>query len=155
MNDVESQRPADDQALVVEILDEFSQYIAIILRAGTTAEKIRFVTPNDFQQQVAVMNRPRSERILAHTHLPVPRSVRGTQEVLVIQAGSMLVDLYDSNKNFVVGEVAHAGDVVILVSGGHGFTMLEDCRFIEVKQGPYVPGRDKEVFEASGVGDTH
>ena len=31
------------------------------------------------------------------------------------------------------------------MTGGHGFRMLEDCKMIEVKQGPYV-GTDVERF---------
>jgi hypothetical protein len=132
---------------VIDFRDTSSNKLAMIVRTRNVTDKVRFVTPNDFQQQVAVMNRPRFERIPGHTHLPVPRSLQGTQEVLIIQSGSMIVDVYDDEHNLVASEVASAGDVVILISGGHGFTMLADCRFIEVKQGPYVPGRDKEVFE--------
>jgi hypothetical protein len=132
---------------VIDVRDDSSEQLAMIVRTAKMADKIRFVTPDGFQQQVAVMNRPKSERIPAHTHLPVPRSLRGTQEVLIIQSGSMTVDIYDKEHNLVSSEIASSGDVVILISGGHGFTMIDDCRFIEVKQGPYVPGKDKEVFE--------
>lgn len=138
---------------VISLHDLSSNPLAMIVRAGTIEETTRFVTPDGFQQQVAVMNRPQSERIPGHTHLPVPRSLQGTQEVLIIQSGSMTVDIYDTHHNLVASEIASAGDVVILISGGHGFTMIDDCRFIEVKQGPYVPGKDKEVFEVPSGGD--
>jgi hypothetical protein len=35
------------------------------------------------------------------------------------------------------------GDTIFFVAGGHGFTMLEDSKIIEVKQGPYF-GKDKD-----------
>ena len=37
-------------------------------------------------------------------------------------------------------------DIVILISGGHGFKMLNNCKFIEVKQGPYLIKKDKNRF---------
>lgn len=133
-------------AFAETFLDSKGSVLAIIVRKND-ARGVHFVTPNEFQQQVALMNRPAGERILAHTHLPVPRSVKGTQEVLIIREGQLRVDLYDNNHSLVTTQIAGPGDVVVLVGGGHGFTVVEDCHFVEVKQGPYVPGRDKMVFE--------
>ena len=39
-----------------------------------------------------------------------------------------------------------AGDVILLISGGHGFVVLEDVQMIEVKQGPYSGDEDKTRF---------
>ena len=129
------------------MLDQEGNLLAIILNSGGYGPGVHFVTPNELQQQVAVMKRPAGEKILAHTHLPVPRSVKGTQEVLIILKGSIRADIYDDNREFVQSETLTGGDVIVLVAGGHGFTIVDDCEFIEVKQGPYVPGKDKEVFE--------
>lgn len=132
------------------ILDSEGSVLALIVRKNESAKGVHFVTPNDFQQQVALMNRPAGERILAHTHLPVPRSVKGTQEVLIIRSGRLRVEIYDASHQVVAREEAGPGDVIVLVDGGHGFTVIDDCDFVEVKQGPYVPGRDKVVFESNG-----
>ena len=43
--------------------------------------------------------------------------------------------------------ILKSGDVILLVSGGHDFEMLEDTEMIEVKQGPYAGEDDKECFE--------
>ena len=43
-----------------------------------------------------------------------------------------------------------AGDVILLIEGGHGFEVLEEIEMVEVKQGPYAGERDKERF--TGVG---
>ena len=129
------------------VTDRKQNLLAIILSSEKFGPGVHFVTPNELQQQVAVMKRPAGEKILAHTHLPVPRSVKGTQEVLIILKGSLRADIYDDERKFVQSETLVGGDVIVLVSGGHGFAILDDCEFIEVKQGPYVPGKDKEVFE--------
>jgi hypothetical protein len=40
-----------------------------------------------------------------------------------------------------------SGDVIMLVSGGHRFEMLEMAEMIEVKQGPFVGSADKSRFD--------
>ena len=42
-----------------------------------------------------------------------------------------------------------AGDVVLLIEGGHGFEVMEDVEMIEVKQGPYAGEQDKTRFKDS------
>ena len=132
----------------MEVVDSSGHLLAMITRSAGYGEGVHFVTPNDLQQQVAVMKRPAGDVIPAHTHLPVPRSLRGTQEVLIILRGALQADIYDSEAILITSVVLEAGDVITLVSGGHGFSVVEEAEFIEVKQGPYVPGRDKVVFSA-------
>lgn len=128
------------------MVSQSGELIAIITDVTAFGPGVAFVTPNDLQQQVAVMNRCAGEFISAHSHLPVPRSLRGTQEVLIVLSGQIEADLYDENREFICSEVVSAHQIITLVGGGHGFRMSEDSTFIEVKQGPYVPGKDKEVF---------
>ena len=45
---------------------------------------------------------------------------------------------------FVATREITAGDVVLLIGGGHGFRMLENTLFLELKQGPYL-GVDEKV----------
>jgi len=39
-----------------------------------------------------------------------------------------------------------AGDVMLMVGGGHGFRILEETVFLEIKQGPFLPVTEKEHF---------
>jgi shikimate kinase len=66
--------------------------------------------------------------------------------VLVVQRGRMLIDLYDGDKNLVATREMSVGDVVALVSGGHGFRLIEDTVLLEVKQGPYSGVQEKDRF---------
>ena len=45
------------------------------------------------------------------------------------------------------GITINKGDIIILFEGGHGFKILEKSKIIEVKQGPYVEGKDKKIIE--------
>ena len=133
-----------------QIFDEY-RMIAIIIYADYQAEGIEFFTPNNFSQQLASMRRPKGYRIRAHVHKPVPRSVRYTQETLFVKKGKVKVNFYGESKKYLDTRELKAGDVILLVSGGHDFTMLEDTEMIEVKQGPYAGNDDKERFE--GISD--
>ncbi len=71
---------------------------------------------------------------------------RLTQEVLFIKKGKLRVDFYDDYEDYLESVILEAGDVILLVSGGHGFKILEETEMIEVKQGPYSGEADKKRF---------
>ena len=80
------------------------------------------------------------------------REVHYTKEVLVIKKGKLRVDFYDDCRNYLESRVLDGGDVILLSTGGHGFTVIEDLEMIEVKQGPYAGDLDKTRFE--GIKDS-
>jgi hypothetical protein len=119
---------------------------ALIVRRDFSAPGIHFFTPNDFSQQLGYMAHPSGHRILPHTHKPVQRESRSTQEVLLIRKGRMRVDFYGDGRARLDSRVLEAGDVILLASGGHGFEVLEHCEMFEVKPGPYAQDDDKVRF---------
>jgi hypothetical protein len=58
----------------------------------------------------------------------------------------MILDLYTDDQVLLCSREVVSGDVVLLLSGGHGFHLLEDTVLLEVKQGPYVGLQEKELF---------
>jgi hypothetical protein len=119
---------------------------AIIVRHDFHHPGIRFFTPNDFSQQLGHMAHRAGHRIAPHTHLEVARDPRPTQEVLIIRSGRVRVDFYGDGRCRLGSRTLDAGDVILLVSGGHGFEVLDDCEMFEVKPGPYREGEDKVRF---------
>ena len=97
------------------------------------------------------MHHPTGKVIDAHLHNLVHRNVVMTQEVLFIKKGKLRVDFYDNYEDYLESTVLESGDVILLVSGGHGFTVLEEVEMIEVKQGPYSGDKDKVRF--TGITD--
>ena len=79
-------------------------------------------------------------------HNPVERTVAYTQETLFIKRGRLRVDFFDDHQTYLESRELGAGDVVLLVRGGHGFEVLEELEMIEVKQGPYAGDHDKTRF---------
>jgi len=131
---------------IEQIFDEY-RMIAVIVYSEYSCDGIEFFTPDNFSQQLASMSRPKGYKIQAHVHKSVPRKVKYTQETLFIKKGKIKVNFYDENKQYLDSRVLGSGDVILLVSGGHDFMMLEDTEMIEVKQGPYAGNGDKERFE--------
>ena len=126
---------------------------AVILRAGFDEPGIRFFTPNDYSQQLGYMSYKPGKVIPAHTHNPVQREVLNTQETLFIRKGKVRVDFFTEEQVYVTSRVLGAGDVILLIAGGHGFEVLEDLNMIEVKQGPYAGDADKTRFEPELPGE--
>ena len=124
------------------------QLCAIILPADFDEPGIQFFTSNELSQQLASMSYSPGKVIPAHTHNPVRREVSYTQEALFIRKGKVRVDFYSQQQEYRTSRVLGAGDVILLISGGHGFEVLEDLNMVEVKQGPYVGDMDKTRFEA-------
>ena len=120
--------------------------LALVVKSSLSPERIEFLTPDTFGQQVAYMNRPKGEVIQAHIHEPISRTLIGTQEVLYIRKGRIRVDFYESDRTYVSSMILGAGDLMLLSTGGHGFEVLEDIDMIEIKQGPFAEGRDKTRF---------
>ena len=121
--------------------------LAVVLRSNHHADGIEFFTPNDFSQQLGYMNRPQGYVIPPHVHNSVPREVQFTKEVLFIKSGSVRVDFYDDDQNYLESRILEQGDVILLAFGGHGFEMLASTEMVEVKQGPYAGEADKTRFE--------
>lgn len=135
----------------LELIKKKSKLLAMIIRNNYTCEGVDFITPNEYSQQVAYMHHPTGKVIDAHVHNLVHRNVVMTQEVLFIKKGRLRVDFYDDYEDYLESVILEAGDVILLVSGGHGFTVLEEVEMIEVKQGPYSGEADKKRF--AGIGE--
>ncbi|WP_316812018.1 hypothetical protein [Pedobacter heparinus] len=131
---------------MIDKIEHGNVILAIIIRAGYKKEGISFFTPNDFSQQLGYMNRPKGYTIEPHVHNLVDRKVNLTQEVLYIKSGSVRVNFYDDDRNYLESNIVNTGDVILLAHGGHGFEILEDAEMIEIKQGPYVGDEDKIRF---------
>lgn len=135
----------------IQFIKKKEVILAIIIRNDYSCEGVDFITPDEYSQQVAYMHHPTGKVIDAHLHNMVHRNVVMTQEVLFIKKGKLRVDFYDNYADYLESVILENGDVILLVSGGHGFTVLEEVEMIEVKQGPYSGDKDKVRF--TGITD--
>jgi len=131
---------------MVEEVKKKEKLLALIIRSNYQCEGVDFLTPNEYSQQIAYMHHPTGKVIDAHIHNLVYRNVVFTQEVLIIKKGILRVDFYDEYEDYLESRDLYAGDIILLVSGGHGFKVIEEVEMVEVKQGPYSGEQDKKRF---------
>lgn len=131
---------------MIEEIELDGQLCAIILPVAHDEQGIQFFTPNALSQQLASMSYAASKVIPSHVHNPVLREVTYTQEALFIRKGKIRVDFYTERQEYRKSRILGAGDVVLLIAGGHGFEVLEELNMVEVKQGPYAGDLDKTRF---------
>ena len=104
------------------------------------------MTPPEFKQQVGFVVYPKGGEVARHVHRSLERRLVGTSEVLIVQKGRCLAEIYDDEQQLVATRELGAGDIMLMVAGGHGFRMLEDTVLLEIKQGPYTGVDEKERF---------
>lgn len=136
--------------MIEKISDDKGNLLAIILRDKYEKEGITFVTPDDYSQQLAYMHHKKGHIIKPHIHNKVKREIYYTKEVLIIKEGMLRCDFYTDEKEYIISVIIESGDIILLVSGGHGFECLEETKMVEVKQGPYAGEEDKIRFEYNG-----
>jgi len=130
----------------VEIISADGRPLTYIIRGGHLPDRTTFLTPPEFKQQVGYVTYPAGGVIARHMHVPIHRHLIGTSEVLVVLKGHAWIDMYDDAHGLVASRELHAGDVMLMVGGGHGFRIIEDTVFLEIKQGPYEGLEEKERF---------
>ncbi len=131
----------------IQFIKKKERLLAIVIKNDYTCDGINFITPDEYSQQVAYMHHPAGKVIDAHVHNLVHRNVVLTQEVLFIKKGKVRADFYDDYEDYLESIILESGDVILLISGGHGFTVLEEAEMVEVKQGPYSGEADKKRFK--------
>ena len=130
----------------LEIISWEGQPLTYIIRAGNLPSETTFMTPPEFKQQVGFVVYKAGGEISRHVHRPLQRHLVGTSEVLVLREGRCLLDVYTDDHKLVATRELSAGDTMLMVGGGHGFRIVEDTVFLEIKQGPYTGLEEKERF---------
>ena len=132
---------------MIEIITHKKKQLAKIIRSSYINKKgINFFTDNKLSQQVAYMHHPKNHIIQPHLHYNKKKIINDTTEVLIILEGIIRVDFYNFKKKFLLSKFLQKKDIIILLSGGHGFKIIKKAKFIEVKQGPYIEKNDKVKF---------
>jgi len=103
------------------------------------AEGLRFFSQDGDFIQVGIWGYGAGKELKAHIHNEVLRQVAWTQEVLFVRTGRLRARIYNTQEELVGQLDVVAGDIIILLRGGHGYDILEDgTQVLEIKNGPYV-----------------
>jgi hypothetical protein len=140
---------APEEELTLDHIDRImwkGEALAYIIRNSYEPSSTEFLTPPEFKQQVGYVVYPEGGVIRRHMHRKLERRLVGTSEVLIVRKGCCEIDVFNDEKQLVASHKLYPGDIMLMVGGGHGFRMLEDTIFLEVKQGPYTGQDEKELF---------
>jgi len=121
-------------------------YALLCKQPKVPAEGIRFFTEPTDEFQAGVMERPAGYTVKPHTHPPSRYPIDTLSEFLYVERGKIHVTVYDKDWKVLSEEVLTGGDFFLFFRGGHGIEVIEDCRMIEVKQGPYREAAITKIF---------
>lgn len=130
----------------MEIRDKNNKLLAMIFTPGDYKDEKHFLTENNNEFQIAQFNLDQGTEIKRHIHGKQERKIENTSEVIIVNEGSLELEIYDESLELVTTEIVNKGQVIALFNGGHGFKSLLNSKFLEVKQGPYTEEQDKERF---------
>ena len=134
---------------IIEIRNKNILYALIIKKKRRFIKNgVDFVSKNRDLLQLGFISHKKNHHIKSHIHLKKPRIINYCTEVLLIEKGKVKIKFFDNNLSDIKKDkVLTKGDIIILFQGGHGFKILEKTNIIEIKQGPYVEGKDKKIIE--------
>ncbi len=122
----------------MEVIKFKNKILGMIIRSNYYKEGPSFFTTPNSAFQVGMLVYPKKHKIKPHRHrdLKVVKE-EPTQEVLYVKKGKVEVHFYAKGVDLYCKKIIKTGDLLILLSGAHGFKFLEKSQLIEVKEGPY------------------
>ena len=134
---------------IIQINHKKKLYALIIKQKRKFTKKgVDFITDDENLIQLGFLNHNKNHKIKPHIHLKKTRIINYCTEVLLIEKGKVKVTFYDQSKNNIKKDkILNRGDIIILFQGGHGFEILKKTQIVEIKQGPYIEGKDKKIIE--------
>ena len=135
---------------IIEIRYNNKLYALIIKEKRKFVNKgVDFVTNEKDLLQLGFINHSKGHIIQPHKHLKKIRMIKYCTEVLIVEKGRMKIKFYDNkNRDIKKDKILNKGDIIILFQGGHGFDVLAETKIIEIKQGPYIEGKDKNLIKS-------
>ena len=124
---------------MLRIENKNNEILVILIKPDDWSKGLDFITSDDKYLQVGTWWYDKGKVLDRHHHDKANRSSDLTQECVSIMHGSMLVKVYDYDKNFLKKFTMDQGDFAVFLGGGHEYTILEnDTRIIETKNGPFL-----------------
>src|SRR3954465_13988897 len=105
----------------LETVNHQGKTLCLIIRKVPSPDCTTFFTGEECNLQVGKIVYPKNGTIPRHDHKPVERHVSGTSEVLIVEEGRMIADIYTDARELHSSHEVNPGDVLVLLAGGHGF----------------------------------
>lgn len=108
---------------------------------------IKFFTKNSLNFQLGLMVHNKNHIIQPHFHINKKKIIKNMSELLIIFKGKLRVDFYNKKKIKKKSVILNKKDMILIISGSHGFKVLKKIEMLEIKQGPFLGYKDKVKFE--------
>ena len=132
---------------VIENIQVNKKIVAKIFRYKKKKFKgVKFFTSKDLNLQVGYMSHNSNHEIKPHYHLKRGKIIKDMSEFLIIFKGKIKFLFYNKKKKLAKQKILNKKDMILIVSGAHGFKILKNTEMLEVKQGPFVGEKDKIRF---------
>ena len=113
-------------------------------------KRVDITDPEHFLQ-CAIMKLEDEKTYDAHKHKVKPQIITNfqVQETFIVLVGKILIEIYDLDNSTLEKVILNAGDLAILLAGGHSLSALNTGTVIyEIKTGPYKgQALDKEFIQ--------
>ena len=124
---------------MAEKIEQDGILYAIIHRKDDWKEGLDFITPESAFIQAGTFKYPKGKQCNPHYHIENERPNNLTQECNIVMSGSMAATIYDNKNQVIHTELLRAGDMIVVLAGGHGYEILEDnTKVVECKNGPFI-----------------
>jgi hypothetical protein len=130
---------------MVSIEFDGEQY-AMLYRNQAMGEGVHFLTPPELPLQIGMLVHQANKQIRPHVHQHHDKLTHSTFEVLFLIEGRIEIQFYSKVGKIRGVQTMGPGDVILLMFGGHGVKILETCRILEVKQGPYFGVETEKLY---------
>ena len=132
---------------LIKIFDSQEKLIAILVRESLKAESLTFLTSEEEEFQLGLMNRGPNSPVKKHRHNSNKRSLSKTSEFLMIRKGEAKLSIWSDLNEFIIEHQLFRGDCILLLCGYHKVDFETECEILEIKQGPYNLTNDKSYLE--------
>jgi len=132
---------------MINSISSLDVVLAVYIRSAEWRRGLNFISEDKDAIQTGLWQYDRGKKLGPHRHVGNMRNIDRTQEVIFVKSGSLRVSIYSESEELVEKLILNAGDLVILLSGGHGYEVLEnETQVLEVKNGPYTGLDDRIPF---------
>lgn len=114
------------------------------IKISNIAEGSTPVTSPDQPLQIVMLKHKKGTYLKAHIHTPKERKTKRLQECLFVKRGKIKIDLYTTGKKYIQSLNLAEGQIFLLIEGGYGIHVTQDCEMFEFKNGPFI--EDKQLI---------
>jgi hypothetical protein len=109
------------------------------ITAADIKDGLSFFSEDSEFLQIGSWKYNEGKELQAHIHNEFPRTAMRTYEAIIVLSGAIETQLYSFDEEIVERVTVKSGEIIMLLEGGHSFTILEDNTVaIEAKNGPYM-----------------